>query len=117
MINNILEKNKNFASCNDNQLLFGYLEFKSKKKDLNFLFDNELNEYVPQRYKSEILTFIRKKPTVRRPVITSNPKYDKKSDEPLAKLLNLSKNDEKEEYSKSLTKTVSSELKPISKSL
>ena len=60
VINNILEKNEEIIDCNDKKLLFGYLEFKSKKKDLNFLFDKELKEYVPQRYKSEILTFIRK---------------------------------------------------------
>ena len=60
VINNILEKNENFANCNDNKLLFGSLEFKSKKKDLKFLFNKEFNEYVPQRYNTEILTFIRK---------------------------------------------------------
>ena len=60
VIDNILEKNEKLVNCNDEKLLFGYLEFKSKNKDLKFLFNKEFNEYVPQIYKSEILTFIRK---------------------------------------------------------
>ena len=60
VINNILEKNEKIVNCNNKNLLFGHLEFKSKKKDLKFQFNKELNEYVPQRYKHEILTFIRK---------------------------------------------------------
>ena len=60
VFNNILEQNEKIVNCNDKKLLFGYLEFKSKKKDLKFLFNTELNEYVPQKYKPEILTFINK---------------------------------------------------------
>ena len=60
VIDNILEKNEKIVNCNDKKLLFGYLDFKSRKKDLKFLFNKELNEYVPQRYKHEILTFVKK---------------------------------------------------------
>tara|TARA_B100000212_G_C27307385_1_gene504234 strand:- start:594 stop:941 length:348 start_codon:yes stop_codon:yes gene_type:complete len=60
VIDNILKKNEKIINCNDKKLLFGHLEFKSKKKDLKFQFNKELNEYVPQSYKHEILTFIRK---------------------------------------------------------
>jgi len=60
VIDNILKTNEKIVNCNNKNLLFGHLEFKSKKKDLKFLFNEEFNEKVPQKYKSEILTFIRK---------------------------------------------------------
>ena len=80
VINNILEKNEKIVNCNDKKLLFGYLEFKSKKKDLKFMFNKEFNEHVPERYKPEILTFIRKncyKKTLKIKTITNlNNKFD-----------------------------------------
>ena len=60
VIDNILEQNEKIVNCNDKKLLFGHLEFKSKKKDLKFLLNEEFNEYVHQKFKLEILTFIRK---------------------------------------------------------
>ena len=60
VIDNILEKNEKIVNCDDKKLLFGHLEFKSKTKDIKFLFNEEFNEFVPQKYKREILTFIRK---------------------------------------------------------
>jgi len=80
VIDNILEKSEKIVNCNDKKLLFGHLEFKSKKKDLKFQFNKELNEYVPQSYKHEILTFIRKncnKKTLKIKTITN---FDYKSD-------------------------------------
>ena len=58
VIYNILDKKKKILDCNDKQLLFGYIKFKSKQNNLKFLFNKELKEYVPRRYKSEILTFV-----------------------------------------------------------
>ena len=80
LIKDILDKNEKIINCNDKKLLFGHLEFKSKKKDLKFLFNEEFNEQVPQKYKSEILTFIRKncyKKTLKIKTITNfNNKLD-----------------------------------------
>ncbi|GIR26656.1 MAG: hypothetical protein CM15mP40_12640 [Alphaproteobacteria bacterium] len=59
VIHNILEKNKKILNCNDKQLLFGYIKFKSKQNNLKYSFNKEVKEYVPHRYKSEILTFVR----------------------------------------------------------
>ena len=59
VIDDILDNNKQILNCNDNQLLFGYIKFKSKQKNLKFSFNTELEEYVPLRYKSDILTFVR----------------------------------------------------------
>tara|TARA_B100000886_G_C20304294_1_gene441062 strand:+ start:219 stop:566 length:348 start_codon:yes stop_codon:yes gene_type:complete len=87
VINNILEKNQEIVDCNDKKLLFGYLEFKSKKKDLNFLFDKELNEYVPQRYKSEILTFIRKNCNKRTLKIKTITNFNNKSNDYLNEII------------------------------
>ena len=58
VIHNILDKNEKIINCNEKQLLFGYLEFKSRENALKFSFSKDLNEYVPLSYKSEILTFI-----------------------------------------------------------
>ena len=80
VIENILEKNEKIVNCNDKNLLFGHLEFKSKKKDLKFLLNEEFNEYVPKKFKLEILTFIRKncyKKTLKIKTITNlNNKFD-----------------------------------------
>lgn len=60
IIHNILDNNNNQTlSCNDKQLLFGYIKFKSKQNNLKFFFNKEVHEYVPYNYKSEILTFVR----------------------------------------------------------
>ena len=59
VINNILYNNNKILNCNDKQLLFGYITFKSKQNNLKFSLDKELEEYVPHLYKLEILTFIR----------------------------------------------------------
>ena len=59
VIRNILEKNKQILNCNDKQLLFGYIKFKSKQNNLKYSLNKEVKEYVPHRYKSEILTFVR----------------------------------------------------------
>ena len=59
VIGDILDKNKQILNCNDKQLLFGYTKFKSKQKNLKFSFNKELKEYIPLRYKSDILTFVR----------------------------------------------------------
>ena len=59
VIRNILDNNKQILDCNNKQLLFGYIKFKSKQKNLKFSFNKELKEYVPLRYKSDILTFVR----------------------------------------------------------
>ena len=59
VIDDILDKNKQILNCYDKQLLFGYTKFKSKQKNLKFSFNKELKEYIPLRYKSDILTFIR----------------------------------------------------------
>ena len=59
VINNILDNNNKILNCNDKQLLFGYTKFKSKQKNLKFSFNKELKEYVPLRFKSDILTFVR----------------------------------------------------------
>ena len=59
IIHNILDNNKHILNCNDKQLLFGYIKFKSKQNNLKFSLNKDLNEYVPHRYKSEILTFVR----------------------------------------------------------
>ena len=58
VINNILD-NKTILNCNDKQLLFGYIKFKSKQNNLKFSYNKEVKEYVPHLYKSEILTFVR----------------------------------------------------------
>ena len=80
VIDNILEKNEKIVNCDDKKLLFGHLEFKSKTKDIKFLFNEEFNEFVPQKYKREILTFIRKncyKKTLKIKTITNfNNKLD-----------------------------------------
>ena len=79
VIDNILEKKEKIVNCSDKKLLFGHLKFKSKKKDLKFQFNKEFHEFVPQRYKPEILTFIRKncyKKTLKIKTITNfNNKY------------------------------------------
>ncbi len=59
VVPNILDNNKQILNCNDKQLLFGYIKFKSKQNNLKFILNKELKEYVPYSYKSEILTFIR----------------------------------------------------------
>ena len=59
VIHNILDNNKQILNCNDKQLLFGYIKFKSKQNNLKFSLNKDLKEYVPHRYKSEILTFVR----------------------------------------------------------
>ena len=59
VIDNILYNNNKILNCNDKQLLFGYIQFKSKQKNLKFSYNKEVREYVPQLYKSEILTFVR----------------------------------------------------------
>ena len=59
VINNILDNNKKILNCNDKQLLFGYIKFKSKQNNLKFSYKKEVKEYVPHLYKSEILTFVR----------------------------------------------------------
>ena len=59
VIRNILEKHKQILKCNDKQLLFGYIKFKSKQNNLKYSLNKEVKEYVPHRYKSEILTFVR----------------------------------------------------------
>ena len=56
---NILDINKKVLNCDDKQLLFGYITFKSKQNNLKFSLDKEVEEYVPHLYKLEILTFIR----------------------------------------------------------
>ena len=56
---NILDDNKRILDCNNKQLLFGYIKFKSKQNNLKFSLNKELKEFVPRRYKSEILTFVR----------------------------------------------------------
>ena len=38
VINNILDNNKQILNCNDKQLLFGYIKFKSKQNNLKFSF-------------------------------------------------------------------------------
>ena len=58
-ISNILDKNKKNLNCNDKQLLFGYIKFKSKHNNLKFSYNKEVKEYVPHGYKSDILTFVR----------------------------------------------------------
>ena len=58
VINNILDNNNKILNCNDKQLLFGYIQFKSKQKNLKFYYNKEVREYVPQLYESEILTFV-----------------------------------------------------------
>ena len=58
VIPNILHNNKQILNCIDKQLLFGYIKFKSKQNNLKFHFNKEFKEYVPFRYKSEILTFV-----------------------------------------------------------
>ena len=59
VIDDFLDNNKQILSCNDKQLLFGYTKFKSKQKNLKFSFNKELKEYIPIRYESDILTFVR----------------------------------------------------------
>ena len=59
VIHNISDNNNQILNCNDKQLLFGYIKFKSKQNNLKFSFNKELKEYIPHRYKSEILTFVR----------------------------------------------------------
>ena len=59
IIDDILDNNKQILNCNDNQLLFGYIKFKSKQNNLKFSYKKEVKEYVPHLYKSEILTFVR----------------------------------------------------------
>lgn len=59
VIRNILDNNKQILDCNDKQLLFGYMKFKSKQENLKFSFNTEVREYVPIRYKSGILNFVR----------------------------------------------------------
>lgn len=59
VIRNILDNNKQILDCNDKQLLFGYMKFKSKQENLKFSFNTEVREYVPFRYKSDILNFVR----------------------------------------------------------
>ena len=59
VVNSILGNSKQILNCNDKQLLFGYIKFKSKQNNLKFSFNKELEEYVPLRYKLDILTFIR----------------------------------------------------------
>ena len=58
VIPNILDNNIHTLNCSENQLLFGYIKFKSKQNNLKFHFNKEFKEYVPFRYKSEILTFV-----------------------------------------------------------
>ena len=58
VIDDILDNNKQILNCNDKQLIFGYTKFKSKQKNLKFSYNKEVREYVPQLYKSEILTFV-----------------------------------------------------------
>ena len=59
VISNILDNSKQALNCHDKQLLFGYIKFKSKQNNLKFSLNKEIKEYVPHRYKSEILTFVR----------------------------------------------------------
>ena len=59
IIDDILDNNKQIINCKDKQLLFSYTKFKSKQKNLKFSFNKELKEYVPLRFKSDILTFVR----------------------------------------------------------
>ncbi len=59
VVHSILDNSKQILNCNDKQLLFGYIKFKSKQNNLKFSFNMELKDYVPHRYKSEILTFVR----------------------------------------------------------
>lgn len=59
LLDNIFEKNEKIVDCDDKKLLFGYYEFKSKNNNLKFSFNKELNEYMPENYKTEILTFTR----------------------------------------------------------
>lgn len=80
VIRNILDNNKQILDCNHKQLLFGYIKFKSKQNNLKFSLNKELKEYVPSRYKSEILTFVRNncyKKTLKIKTITNfNSKLD-----------------------------------------
>ena len=59
VIHNILDHNNQTLNCNDKQLLFGYIKFKSKQNNLKFSYKKNVKEYVPHLYKSEILTFVR----------------------------------------------------------
>ena len=59
VISNILDNRKQILNCDDKQLLFGYIKFKSKQNNLKFSYKKEVKEYVPHLYKSEILTFVR----------------------------------------------------------
>ena len=59
VISNILDNNQQILNCKDKQLLFGYIQFKSKLNNLKYSFNKEVNEYVPHGYKLEILTFVR----------------------------------------------------------
>ena len=81
VINNILYNNNKILNCSDKQLLFGYIQFKSKQKNLKFSYNNEVREYVPQLYKSEILTFVRnncyKKSLKIKTITNFNSKLDK----------------------------------------
>ena len=59
VIYNILVKREKIVNCFDKQLLFGYIEFKSKQNNLKYSFNKELKEYVPHSYKSEVLSFVK----------------------------------------------------------
>ena len=59
VIPNILDNNKQILNCRDKQLLFGYIKFKAKQNNLKYSFNNDVNEYVPNVYRAEILTFVR----------------------------------------------------------
>ena len=89
LIRNILDNNKKILDCNDKQLLFGYIKFKSKQNNLRFSLNKDLKEYVPLLYKSEILTFVKNncyKKTLKIKTITNfNSKLDEYINEIIVK--------------------------------
>ena len=81
IIDDILDNNKQIINCNDKQLLFGYTKFKSKQKNLKFSFNKGVKEYVPLRYKLDILTFVRNNCYKKSLKIKTITNFNSKSDE------------------------------------
>ena len=81
IINNILSIKKNEIRCKNNQILTGFLTFKSDISNLNYSKDNSFNLLIISKYKNEILNYLEK--------------YCRKQDVRLKEIINLDKSDEK----------------------
>ena len=80
-VDNILVYDYKKKPCIENELLFGYLTFKSNKRNLNFILDKDLDIKTPDIFRNEIKTFIKltckkEKKTLKLKTITNFDKYN-----------------------------------------